>query len=111
MKAFYPGLKFNVNPNAGGYTCLIKNADHSMSLVVLINTNPNLERGSLNSTIVHEATHLSWYILDGLGMKIDSDNHEVQAYLMEDLCREITRVTTRLETIVPIESKDDLSNL
>lgn len=43
------------------------------------------------STLVHEMIHMSWFILDRVGIKIDVNNHEAQTYLVEFLVNEITK--------------------
>lgn len=49
----------------------------------------------MRSYIVHEITHLTWIILETHGVKIDEDNHEMQAYLMEHLFEKISGMIHR----------------
>ena len=35
------------------------------------------------STLMHEVTHTTFYVLDGAGVKVDANNHEVFCYLQE----------------------------
>ncbi len=44
------------------------------------------------STIVHESTHASWYILSTMGVHLNADNHEAQSYLIEYLFEEIRKI-------------------
>ena len=39
----------------------------------------------------HELIHATWYILDAVGISIDSGNNEIQAYLFEYLKKEILK--------------------
>ena len=42
---------------------------------------------SENTTLEHEIIHLSWAILDHVGVKINSNNHEAFTYLFEHLLK------------------------
>lgn len=35
--------------------------------------------------IAHESLHLSWYICEYLGIKLNYENHEAQAYILEHI--------------------------
>jgi hypothetical protein len=43
-----------------------------------------------NTTLDHELIHATWYILNYAGIEIDSNNHEIQAYLFEHIKRLLT---------------------
>jgi hypothetical protein len=51
----------------------------------------NLSNGSVTwvlfaedtQTLVHEAVHAAWHILNHVGVEIEFENHEVQAYLVD----------------------------
>lgn len=49
-------------------------------------------RGLKPSIIVHEATHLANMILTDIGHKIDGDNDEVQAYLLQWIYEQISGI-------------------
>lgn len=40
--------------------------------------------------IAHEVLHITYYMMDFLGIKVDSHNHEAQAYLLEYLVRKVS---------------------
>jgi len=40
-----------------------------------------------NTTLEHEVIHLTWSVLDNVGVKINSNNHEAFAYLFEYLLK------------------------
>ena len=42
-----------------------------------------------NSTIEHEAIHLTWDILDHVGVQITNDNHEAFTYFYEHILKQI----------------------
>ena len=94
LETTYKGVVFPEDAvHTSGYTALI-NSSHGVGLFVLIQTDKNFLKISNNRTIYHEAVHLSWYILDALGITIDRHNHEIQAYLVEDI---IEKITTQVE--------------
>jgi len=100
----FPGLKLSesVGSSTPGYTYLINHHELGNQLCVLVSLEElNIPEGpSLEQTIIHEAVHLSWYLMDGVGIKVDQDNHEIQCYLMEHLVKEITRVVEMAREII-----------
>jgi hypothetical protein len=89
-----------------GYTCVVKGpmVGTNFYVFVCINEHNPPAWPRIEDTIVHEATHLSWFILDNLNINITADNHEIQCYMMEHLVRDITHVTNRAkERILPNE--------
>lgn len=95
-ESLFPGLKLSesVGHHTPGYTYLINHHELGNQLSVLISLEElHIPDGpTIEGTIVHEAVHLSWYIMDGLGIKVNQDNHEIQCYLMEHIVKEINRV-------------------
>ena len=108
----YPGLKLSdsVGHHTPGYTYLLHSNEFGSKLTVLISLQElDIPDGpSLESTIVHEAVHVSWYIMDGVGIKVDQDNHEIQCYLIEHIVREITRVVAIAQDSIADNPLDDL---
>ena len=108
----FPGLKLSesVGHHTPGYTYLINHHELGNKLSVLISLEElNVPDGpELEQTIVHEAVHLSWYLMDGVGIKVDQDNHEIQCYLMEHLVKEITRVVDVARDNIMDNPLDDL---
>jgi len=45
-----------------------------------------------DSIVAHECIHASWFILDGVGIELDVDNHEALAYLVSYLMKKIKRL-------------------
>ena len=83
-----------------GYAFVIKGSmiPTGFYVIIPVDMKGNLaNRGwrALSSRIVHQATHLSWFILDHLTIDINSDNHQVQCYVMEHLVEGITEVVDR----------------
>jgi hypothetical protein len=83
-----------------GYACTIKGTMIPTQFYVFIpldtiGNGANKGWPKLSSRIVHQATHLSWYILDHLSIDIDSDNHQIQCHVMEHLVEGITEVVDR----------------
>jgi hypothetical protein len=115
MQLFYPGLDYDITPDALALTMVINTPTTTGFLVVINNNNKILGRPDMTSTIVHECTHLSWYIIEALGITIDADNHEIQAYMLEELVRTVTNAVADasgiIDSIIPeAPSKPDKSN-
>jgi hypothetical protein len=53
------------------------------------------EIGYDKTTIEHEVLHLSWFMLDYVGVKISPKNHEAQTYLYEYLLKQIRLEITK----------------
>lgn len=108
----YKGLDLStLTTDAGGYTCeIISRQGKGTNFMVLIATESNSENApSLQRVLAHEATHLSWYILDYLGIRIDPRNHEMQAFLVEEIVETLTMLTLKLEDVP--QHYDDFGNL
>ena len=92
--------------NIPGYSCIVSGKKVGKCFYVMIALDDTYDIGfpALSSTIVHEATHLSWFILDGLGIRSTADNHEVQCYLMEHLVAEITRVVDSTKDKISLDN-------
>ena len=103
IESIYRGLKIEVANHYGGYTAVVTHPEDGVTLMLLINTKERTEGPSIERTIFHECVHLSWNIMDGLGIKQDADDNEVQAYLMEELIDNVSRVVR--------ESKDSLGDI
>ncbi len=80
----YPSLNFELPANATGYTSLISCPVAGKGVIVVLNAFLT-EDIEMNNTIYHEAVHITWMTLEALGIKITYDNHEIQAYLMENI--------------------------
>lgn len=48
-----------------------------------------------NATVAHECLHAAYYIIDAIGQTIDEENHEVLAYLMSYLIREVDKIINK----------------
>jgi len=79
-------------------TCSLTHPQHGLHLVVIINTKDR-DAESIMGTIVHECTHLSWYVMEGVGIEVSPDNHEIQCYIMEEMVREVYRVVNCKECL------------
>ena len=61
----------------------------SMGNIILISME-HAHKHPVLATCAHESVHVSWDILDRVGVKITPDNHEAQAYLVDyifDMCK------------------------
>ena len=78
----YKNTKFDIKENSLGYSTWFKNKGENKFIIVITNeTNV--------ATIAHECVHLTWYILESVGVKVNLENHEAQAYLLEYIIFEI----------------------
>ena len=86
--------------NITGYSVLAESKSNT-EVIMLINT--DIEEGTpgLGRRVAHESVHTAWYILNSLGIELDVDNHEILAYLVE----EINDATYKL-----MEAVDDFKN-
>ena len=103
INSIFPGLHLEVADHHGGYSAVITHPTNGVTLMVLINSKERMEGPSVQRTIFHECTHLSWNIMEGLGLKANADDNEAQAYLMEELIDNVARVVR--------ESKEHLGDI
>ena len=80
VQAKHGKINFPDLTNALGFSAVTS----SGVCIILINTRMRAaSEPTMAKTINHEALHLSWYILDALGIELTVNNHEIQAYLLE----------------------------
>jgi hypothetical protein len=96
VQEIHPGLDLKdiITPSHVGYTMFITNRVKGSTMFVLIKLRDDKDYPTMYDTIVHEAVHLSWAIIDQVGVGINQDNHETQAYLVENLNNEIKEVVS-----------------
>lgn len=71
-------------PSEGCYGYAIRLVKNGvMANLVLLNMGAAERGADILSTCAHEAIHVSWDILDWVGVKISGDNHEAQTYLAD----------------------------
>lgn len=108
VNVLFPGLGMKVPETALGYSAVILHASGN-TMMVLINTSTRkAEEPSVTRTIVHESTHLSWNIMEALGLKVSEDDNEVQAYLMEEI---VDRIYSAVKDAKIPLSEDDGGNI
>ena len=104
----YPGINLDsqLTNSTLGYAFSVQHPDHGLGFTLVFNLGAQNWEGNpgLDSTIVHECCHLSWFIMDGVGVKVDGDNHEVQCYLIEDFQRQAKRVIKIAKGKKPLDS-------
>ena len=94
-----------------GYSCVLKGNIFPTTFYVFLCLNPDglsKKWPDISSTIIHEATHLSWYVLDHLQIEVGPENHEIQCYLMQDFVKKITEVVDRAKNKLGSDSGDIL---
>lgn len=79
-------IEFGIESDTIGSAALAKQIYHkdygNMHIMLL---DANTTSLPINSIIAHESTHLSWWILEHVGVEIDANNHEAQAYVLENI--------------------------
>lgn len=84
----HPGVGFEelVTANTGAYAINLIHPEHGSSYCMLFGTELfESDEFCPLGTIAHEALHLSWFIGNDLGLIYEYDNHEAQAYMMQDI--------------------------
>ena len=79
-----------------------------LSVLLSLDDKHSKDAPSLSCSIVHEAVHLSWCILEMVGITLTADNHEVQAYLIEFLVKELKNLVKKARANL---NEDKLDNL
>lgn len=82
------GLTYNIE-NASGYVTRIEHP--SLGTRILIWTNPKTDV----SVFAHECLHAAYFTLGYVGVIVTAKNHEVLAYLMTELMREVPKAIDR----------------
>lgn len=104
LETVHPGVTIKIDESFTGYTCLISHPEHGSYLYVLINTAEYEEFPPMRRRIAHECIHLSWEIMDTLGIEVSAENNEIQAYIMEELVDKVTIMVDKF-------TKNDLDSL
>jgi hypothetical protein len=81
----FKGLELNIDKNTVGYGMSISHPNSGKVFNMILVIDKKTDHKKLNSIIAHESLHLSYYICDYLGIIVDSNNHEAQAYIMESI--------------------------
>lgn len=95
VKEMHPGVELKLDVECTGYSCILTHPVHGSTLYIMIDTTERTGAPSILRRITHECTHMSWDILDAVGVKITVNNHEVQAYLMEELVDKVTELVNK----------------
>lgn len=95
VNSMCPNAKIKINDTYGGYTCILTDNERESSLYIMISFDDMVKDNDLLRRVTHECTHMSWYILDALGIEINVDNHEMQAYLIEELVDKVMTVANK----------------
>lgn len=81
----YEGLTLTeVGPDTGGYAAKIMHPHVGIDFFILLT--PGVSSPEIIPGIcAHESLHISWYICNLLGIRPKWDNHEPQAYILQEL--------------------------
>lgn len=91
----YPGLslKEDVGPQIGGYAIELSHPEEGLSFLILLT--PDISNtDKIPGICAHESLHLSWFISDALGIKNKKNNHEPQAYILQEIFNNCMRAYT-----------------
>lgn len=78
----HPGLELEIEPETGGMAIHTVHENEGNDFMILLSPNQN-NADIILSTCAHESLHVSWYMCDLLGIKLDDSNHEAQCYIMQ----------------------------
>lgn len=89
QKEFDKWLKKNCDNETSEYLCTMSESSHGMAGWLATKDNEYsyflmLERVDL-PTLVHECGHLTYFILDAVGVQHDVGNHEAFCYLLDHI--------------------------
>lgn len=74
--------ELTVSPECAAYAVELAHPEYGSEFVICLESDPKL---SMHSIIPHESLHLSWFICSLIGLKLDYDNHEAQAYILGEI--------------------------
>lgn len=82
----YPGLSLqeSVGPQTGGYTASLTHPEEGTSFFILLTPDIS-DTDKIPGICAHESLHLSWFISNALGIKNKWNNHEPQAYILQEI--------------------------
>lgn len=79
----YPGLKTSITRNTAAWSGRASHKKVGISFILMVVLDIETGFDDIDSTIVHECLHISYYICESLGIGLTPDNHEAQAYILE----------------------------
>ena len=77
-----PDIEPNITPNVGAKAMTIIHDEHGQGYFILLGIKSH---PFLLAAAAHEALHLSWWMLEQIGLDIDSENHEAQTYIVQEI--------------------------
>lgn len=85
VKDAYEGMRIelgdkvttDINPNVAAKAMTVVHEEIGTSYLILLGID---SAANILGTAMHEAIHLSWWMLHDVGVEIDVDNHEAQTY-------------------------------
>jgi len=82
------GKRFDpkITPNTGAKAISMEHPEKGVSYVILLGIDIQLD---IFTVAAHEALHLSWWMLDDRGVELSPENHEAQAYVLQDIFGEL----------------------
>lgn len=82
----FEGLKLSdIELNQTGHSMSVVHHAHGTHFIMIIVQDGKTNPMNTLKTIVHEANHICWFILEWLGISITPDNHEIQSYMLEEI--------------------------
>lgn len=80
------GFNPEISPNTGAKAITMVHPEKGTSYVVLLGTKVPLD---IYMVACHEALHLSWWMADAVGIELYPENHEAQAYILQNIFLEL----------------------
>jgi hypothetical protein len=79
----WPGLDLSDLYDEGAIAYAVRFTSNGLMGNVILISMEGSTKASLLETCAHESVHVSWDILEHVGVKLTADNHEAQAYLVD----------------------------
>ncbi len=95
LEEMFSGLVMDTLPDTPGVTWKIIHPELGSNIVIMINTSTKAGMPHLTNTIVHQCCKLTWLLMEKLEIMVEPNNNEIQAFLMEELFREVYRVVNK----------------
>ena len=84
----YPGVNLEIAPHTTSLTSLIKHPLKGTGIAAIFVVNENT---TVKDNLVFEASNITWYILEELGIDVTLDNNKIFSYLLEEINRELRK--------------------
>ena len=83
------GIMDEICPDTNAFACHARHDSEGSDFFILLNPcRDRIPHNELLSVVCHESLHMSYFMLDKVGVYVDHDNHEAQAYVQQRIFQE-----------------------